>query len=231
MPAGRILVIEDERTIAANLVEYLESLGHAVDVAYDGPAAISRIGSETFDAILLDLGLPRADGLKVLQHLRHKLGIATPVLIITARDQLSSKVESFQTGADDYLVKPFALAEVALRIDALRRRSRGEMAGNILRAGSLTLDHRTREASVGGHPLRLMPRSLRILEILLHDPGRVVPRTELEAALWPHDPPEGDALRSQIHLLRRALLQAGFDGLETVHGIGYRIRCVASGCG
>src|SRR5512134_3843633 len=124
-PACRVLVVEDERTIAANLVEYLEAQGHPVDVAYDGPAAIARLSSETFDVIVLDLGLPRTDGLRVLQHLRNTLGVATPVLVLTARDQLANKLESFAAGADDYVTKPFALAEVQTRILALHRRATG----------------------------------------------------------------------------------------------------------
>jgi len=221
----RVLVVEDDRTIAANLVEYLEAHGQAADVAYDGPAAIARASSETFDVIVLDLGLPRIDGLGVLEHLRIKLAVTTPVLVLTARDQLSSKLAVFHAGADDYLTKPFALAEVQVRVEALHRRSAGDMASHVLRAGKLRLDRRTRQLLVGDVPVRLMPRGLQLLDLLMRDPGRVVTRAELEAALWPDDPPESDALRSQIHLLRRSLSQAGYDDLETVHGIGYRLRC------
>jgi DNA-binding response OmpR family regulator len=230
-PACRVLVVEDERTIAANLVEYLEVHGHPVDTAYDGPAAIARLSSETYDVIVLDLGLPRAGGLQVLQHLRNILGVPTPVLVLTARDQLSSKLECFKAGADDYLTKPFVLAEAQTRIAALHRRASGATVADVLRAGELQLDRRTRKVQVGAIPVRLMPRSMRILELLLRDPGRVVTRAELEAALWPDDAPETDALRSQIHLLRRALVQAGFNGLETVHGVGYRLRCESPAAG
>jgi DNA-binding response OmpR family regulator len=221
----RVLVVEDERIIANNLVEYLEGRGHPVDIAYDGAAAIARVSRDTFDVIVLDLGLPRIDGLHVLQHVRTKLGIATPVIVLTARDQLFSKLESFQSGADDYLVKPFALAEVESRIVALHRRATGAVVADVLRTGMLSLDRRAHEVRVGETLVHLMPRSMRILELLMRDPGRVVSRSELECALWADDVPESDALRSQIHLLRRALTQAGFDGLETVHGVGYRLRC------
>ena len=223
--ACRVLVVEDERTIAANLVEYLEGHGHPVDIAYDGPAAIARLSSETYDVIVLDLGLPRADGLHVLNHLRAVLGVATPVLVLTARDLLENKLESFAAGADDYLTKPFALAEVQTRIVALHRRASGAIVASVVRAGALEFDRRTRTVRVAGVDVRLMPRSMRILELLMRDPGRVVKRDELEAVLWPDDVPESDALRSQIHLLRRALVQAGYDGLETVHGVGFRLRC------
>jgi DNA-binding response OmpR family regulator len=107
---------------------------------------------------------------------------------------------------------------------ALHRRASGTVVTDVLRAGELTLDRRTRDVRVGGRNVKLMPRSMQILELLMRDPGRVVTRAELEAALWPDDPPDNDTLRSQIHLLRRALSQAGYDGLETVHGVGYRLR-------
>lgn len=220
-----ILVIEDDATIVANLVEYLEMQKHNVDIAYDGKAAMTRLAAQTYDVIILDLGLPRADGQAVLQYLRHDLGVATPVLVLTARDALSSKLESFAAGADDYLTKPFSLAEVAMRVGALHRRASGSVVADVLRAGSLRMDRRTRAVSVGETRVHLMPRSMQILEALLRDPGRVVPRQELEALLWPDDEPGPDALRSQIHLLRRALAQAGYDGLETVHGVGYRLIC------
>jgi len=224
----RVLVVEDDAVIVANLVEYLEQRGHRVDSAHDGAAAKTRLASDTYDVIVLDIGLPRADGLAVLDHLRRTLGLATPVLMLTARDALSSKIESLGRGADDYLTKPFALAEVEARLVALHRRARGAVVDDVRRIGALVLDRRTREVHVGAAPLRLMPRSMQILELLLRDPGRVVPRAELQAALWPDEEPGGDALRSQIHLLRQALMRAGFDGLETVHGVGYRLRAPAA---
>ena len=220
----RVLVVEDDHTIATNLVEFLEAHGHALDAAYDGSAAIGRLERETFDVVVLDLGLPRAGGLQVLDHLRRMLCRPTPVLVLTARDDLATKLDSFRAGADDYLAKPFALAEVEARIVALHRRAQGATVVEARRAGSLRLDVRRHEASVAGVAVRLMPRSMQLLELLMREPGSVVPRAEIEARLWPHDPPEGDALRSQIHLLRRALAAAGYDGLETVHGVGWRLR-------
>jgi DNA-binding response OmpR family regulator len=226
--ACRVLVVEDDRTILANLVEYLEAHGRSVDVAHDGQAAITRVTSDAYDVIVLDLGLPRADGHKVLTHLRRTLGIATPVLVLTARDALSSKLESFDAGADDYLTKPFALAEVERRIAALHRRATGALVLDVLRAGPLRMDRRTGAVFVGTVPVRLMPRSMQLLELLMRDPGRLVTRGEIETALWPDGAPGTELLRSQIHLLRRALSQAGYDGLETVHGVGYRLRDAAA---
>lgn len=219
-----VLVIEDEQTIARNVVEYLEGAGHRVDIAYDGQAALAQLASQTFDVVVLDLGLPRLDGQQVLQQLRHRLGAVTPVLVLTARDTLASKQASFEAGADDYLVKPFSLAELLMRVQALHRRATGAISQDALRMGPLRLDRRTREVFVGEQAVHLAPRGLQILEKLMRDPGRVVPRAELEAALWPDAPPDSDALRSQIHLLRRALAQAGFDGVETRHGVGWRLQ-------
>jgi DNA-binding response OmpR family regulator len=219
----RVLVVEDERTIAANLHEYLDAQGFDVDLAYDGAAALERVAAHPFDVVVLDLGLPRASGTEVLGRMRRALGVAAPVLVLTARTGLGDKLDALSIGADDYLVKPFALAEVAARIAALDRRARGDVVDRTLVAGPLSLDLRTREARVGDSPLRLTPMSTRLLEALLRDPGRLVPRAELEAALWPDDPPDGDVLRGQVHLLRRALSAAGFEGLETIHGVGWRI--------
>ena len=219
----RVLVVEDEPTLAANLHDYLSARDFEVDLAGDGAAALDRLESHRFDAVVLDLGLPRLPGSEVLERLRRRLGLALPVLVLTARDALGDKLDAFAIGADDYLVKPVALAEVAARLAAMHRRGRGEVVADTLVAGALALDRAHREVRVGGRPLRLMPMSMRLLERLMRDAGRVVPRAELEAALWPDDPPDGDALRGQVHLLRRALSAAGFDGLETVHGIGWRI--------
>jgi DNA-binding response OmpR family regulator len=222
-PPCRVLLVEDDRTIATNLHDYLSARGFEVDLAYDGTAAIARIGAETYDTLVLDLGLPRIDGAGVLDHLRRTLGSSTPVLVLTARDALASKLDAFALGADDYLVKPFALAEVAARLTAMHRRARVAVVDAVMRAGPLRLDRRVHEAWVGEQPLRLMPMSMRLLERLMRDPGRVVSRAELEAALWPDDPPDGDALRGQVHLLRRALATAGYTGLETLHGVGWRL--------
>lgn len=220
----RVLIVEDEATIALNCVTFLELRGHSVDVAYDGSAAIARLSSATFDVVVLDLGLPRLDGTQVLDYLRRHLGIATPVLVLTARDELGAKLNCFDLGADDYLAKPFALAELEARVAALHRRASGAVVTDVATAGSLRLDRRTRAVSVGDVPVHLAPRPMRMLEYLLRDPGRVVTRAELESVLWPDGERDSDVLRSQVHLLRRALSEAGYAGLETVHGVGYRLR-------
>lgn len=219
----RVLVIEDEPTLAANLHDYLSSRGFEVDLARDGEAALALAGTGTVDAIVLDLGLPKLSGTEVLARLRRRLGVAVPVLVLTARDALGDKLDAFALGADDYVVKPAPLAEIAARLAAMHRRTRGAVVEGTLVAGPIELDRSRWTVRVAGRPLRLMPMSMRLLERLMRDAGRVVPRAELEAALWPDDLPDGDALRGQVHLLRRALAVAGFDGLETVHGVGWRI--------
>ncbi|NYE25864.1 response regulator transcription factor [Pigmentiphaga litoralis] len=219
----RVLIIEDDLTISANLCAFMEAKGFSVDVAYDGASALYRLGADSFDAILLDIGLPGLDGITVLRRLRTELRLATPVLLVTARDELSDKLDAFSHGADDYVTKPYALAEVEARLRALLNRASGVVANPVREFGRLAFDARTRSVKVAGKPVKLTPKGSRIVEVLIRDPGRVVPRSELESALWGDDVPERDALRSQIHLLRKALADAGFDGLDTVHGVGYRL--------
>jgi DNA-binding response OmpR family regulator len=223
-PSLKILVVEDDLTIAANLLDYLSLRGHRPDVAYDGAAAIQRLGQETQDVIVLDLGLPRADGFAVIEVARRRLLLSTPILVLTARDALEARLDAFALGADDYVSKPFSLAEVEARIIAQYRRTTGTVVASVSHIGELRFDRRTREASVAGRPVRLMPRSLILLERLMRDPGELVDRRELERLLWPGEDGSPDALRSQLYLLRRSLVEAGYDGLETVHGVGVRLR-------
>jgi DNA-binding response OmpR family regulator len=219
----RVLIVEDDLTIAGNLYSYLEVRGFVPDVAYEGTAAVARLAGERFDAVILDLGLPGMDGYGILRHLRLVLLLAVPVLILTARDDLEDKLAGFSHGADDYLTKPFALPEVEARLRALIQRATGVVAPTTQLFSALSLDRRTRRVTVHGKPVHLTRKSAHILELLLRDPGRVLSRDELETALWGGDSPSSDALRSQMHLLRRALSEAGFDGIETVHGLGWRL--------
>jgi len=219
----RILIVEDDLTIAGNLFSYLEVRGFVCDAAYDGRAALAMLSRQTFHAMVLDVGLPGLDGHGVLHALRNELRSDLPVLTLTARDELDDKLAGFAHGTDDYLTKPFALAEVEARLLALIQRAHGSVVDAVHKFGSLQLDSRTRVVSVHGKPVHLARKSVTIVEILLRDPGRVVPRPELEDALWGDEPPSAYALGSQMHLLRRALAEAGFDGIETVHGTGWRL--------
>ena len=224
-PAGaRVLVAEDDFQIASNLFTFLEMKGFVVDAVYSGPAALHRCSVERFDLVVLDLGLPGLDGLSFLQRLRGELRSRVPVLVLSARSDLADKLAGFSSGADDYLTKPFALAEVEARIRALLNRASGSAGVDAIhRFGSLELDTRSGEARAAGTLLRLTPKSFQLLELLIRDPGQLVRRQRIEEALWPDAPPQPDALRSQVHGLRKALAEHGFEGLETVHGVGYRL--------
>jgi DNA-binding response OmpR family regulator len=221
--ATRILVVEDDLQIASNLHTFLDREGFAVDAVYNGQAALHRCSVERFDLIVLDLGLPGVDGLTFLRRLRGELHASTPVLIISARTELDDKLAGFEHGADDYLTKPFALAEVGARVRALLHRAKGGAAERVLRFGPIELDRGSGEVRVGGTLVHLTPKAAQLLELLLRKPGQLLRRQAIEAALWPDATPQADALRSQTHTLRKALAEHGFDGVETVHGVGLRL--------
>jgi DNA-binding response OmpR family regulator len=220
----RILIVEDDKTIAANLYDYLQSRGHVVDAAADGVTGLHLAVTQPFDAIVLDLNLPGMDGAALCRRLREDARRDTPVLMLTARDTLEDKLHGFAQGADDYLVKPFSLREVEARLTALHKRHAGRVTPRELRVGSLSFDPRTLAVRFGGVPVKLPPKGIRLLEVLMNEPGRVFSRAELETAVWGDQQPASDTLRSQMHILRRALAAAGgVDPIENVHGLGYRL--------
>jgi len=221
----RILVIEDDRSIATNLVDFLAGRGHVVDAAGDGITGLHLAVSLPFDAIVIDIGLPGMNGLQVCAKLRRDAHVDAPVLVLTARDTLQDKLAAFEQGADDYLVKPFALREVEARLNALHKRSSGRVTDKLLSAGELTLDPKMLAVRFGGKPVKLPPKCIKLLETLIAEPGRVFSRSELERSVWGDEQETSDTLRSHMHLLRRALVQAGrYDPIETVHGLGYRLQ-------
>ncbi len=221
---ARLLIAEDDYAIATNLHTYFERKGFAVDAVYNGQAALHRCSVERYDLVLLDIGLPGLDGLAFLQRLRAELRVGTPVIVISARSELSDKLAGFEHGADDYVTKPFALAELEARVRALLKRAAGAaVVDPVLRFGSLEFDTRNRDARIAGVLVRLTPKASQLLELLLRDAGQLVLRQTVEGALWPGGTPQADALRSHIHGLRKALAEAGFDGVETVHGVGWRL--------
>jgi DNA-binding response OmpR family regulator len=220
----RILIIEDDRTIATNLYDFLAARGHSVDAAADGVAGWRLAVTPDFDAIVLDIALPGIDGMKLCRKLRDEAQVDTPVLMLTARDTLQDKLQGFEHGADDYLVKPFALKEVEARLVALHKRYSGRITSRTLVAGPLTLEPRTLTIRFAGRDVRLPPKCIKLLEIFMREPGRVFGRAELESAVWGEPQETSDTLRSHMYLLRRALVDAGgHDMLETVHGLGYRL--------
>lgn len=218
----KILVVEDNPDLAANLIDYLAARGHQVDTASDGLTGLHLASTQAFDVILLDLILPGMDGITLCRRLREEVGRATPILMLTARDTLDDKVAGLEAGADDYLVKPFALREVAARIQALARRAQANVAQGRLRVADLSLDTATLRASRGGQAIDLPPIPLRMLEVLMRASPRVVSREEMARAVWGNAPPDSDALRSHLHLLRSAIDKPfALPLLQTRRGLGW----------
>ncbi|MEJ1095365.1 MULTISPECIES: response regulator transcription factor [unclassified Pseudoxanthomonas] len=219
----RALIVEDNRDICGNIAMYLEKLGYVLDFAHDGVTAMNLALTNPFDVIVLDLMIPRMDGLTFCQKLRADAEIETPVLMLTARDTLDDRLKGFDAGADDYLVKPFALQELHARIRALYKRSHRN-ADNLLTVGDLTLNRSTLQVHRAGRRVEINPAGMKLLRRLIEKSPSVVDRDELETLLWADERPDGDALRSHMYKLRQAI-DRPFDRplIHTVHRIGYRI--------
>ena len=218
-----ILLVEDNRDLAANVGEFLESRGHAVDYAADGLTGLHLAATHRYDALVLDLGLPGIDGLALCKRLREDARSNVPVLMLTAKDTERDKLAGFEVGTDDYLVKPFSLAELHARLKALARRAGSSV--EVLQVADLSFDVRTLIVRRGGQRVDLTPAGLKLLEKLMRASPGVLSRQDAERAIWGEDPPDSDAaLRGHIHALRQALDQ-GFEPrlLHTVHGVGYRL--------
>jgi DNA-binding response OmpR family regulator len=223
LPALRILIVEDNIDIAENIADYFELQGHVTDYAMDGIGGLHLALTQEYDAIILDIMLPGMDGLTFCRKLRKEGEKVTPVLMLTARDTLDDKLEGFDAGADDYLVKPFELEELSARIQALVRRS-DHARKKLLRIGDLEMDLGKMQVHRAGRPLELNRAGIKILTMLMQASPNVVSRKEIEHALWSDMPPVSDALRSHIYSLRRAIDKPfKYSLLETVHGVGYRL--------
>lgn len=215
----RLLIVEDETVLAEQLRRALVAEGHAVDTVHDGEEAAYLGETEPYDLIVLDIGLPRRDGLSVLRDWR-KAGIDTPVLILTARDGWADRVDGLDAGADDYLPKPFHMAELSARVRALLRRRVG-MASPILRAANVELDTRSGRVLRDGVRVDLTPQELAVLSYLLHNMGRLVSRTELAEHIYQYD---GDRDSNTIAVfVTRLRKKLGSDLITTVRGRGYMI--------
>lgn len=214
----RILLVEDDRMLGDGVQAGLGAAGFTVDWVRDGEAALAALAGEGFAAVLLDLGLPRRDGLSVLASLR-SAGNVVPVMILTARDQISDKVRGLDLGADDYMVKPFELAELEARVRALCRRSGGGAPS--IRCGRLVYDQVSRSAQIDGQTLDLSARETGLLEILLSRPGRLVSKDHLVDHLcgWGEEVSH-NAIEVYVHRLRKKL-EAGGVRIATVRGLGY----------
>ncbi len=220
----RILLVEDDRMLGDGLQAGLTQAGNAVDWVRDGEAAVAALSTESFTAVVLDLGLPKRDGLSVLQWLRGRHD-ATPVLILTARDQPGDKVRGLDLGADDYVLKPFDLDEIAARLRALVRRAHGHTEP-VLALGEVELNPATRTVTRAGHAVELTPREFDLLHLLLQNSDRVLTRRSLEEQLYTwNEAVDSNALEVHIHHLRRKL---GNELIRTVRGVGYVASAAAS---
>lgn len=215
----RVLIVEDTPDIAANIGDYLTIKGFQTDFAYRGEAALQRIHEARFDVIILDVMMPGMDGLSVCEAMRNEHLLDTPILFLTARDTLDDKLAGFAAGGDDYLVKPFAMAELEARLNALILRHQGQRQ-KTLAAGPLTLNLSTQEAFYQQKSLQLDQVQFRLLQHLIRQYPGVAHKKDLEYALWQDEDIEGSALRTHIYRLRKAL-PGGV--LETVRGAGYRL--------
>ena len=215
----RVLVVEDDPDLGRQLSEALTQAGYAVDLAPDGEEGHFLGETEPYDAAVLDLGLPKMDGVRVLEKWR-AAGKDMPVLILTARDRWSEKVAGFDAGADDYLTKPFVTEELLARLRALMRRAAGH-ASAALECGDLRVDTRAARASVNGEPIKLTAHEYRVLSYMMHHQGRVVPRTELVEHIYDQDfDRDSNTIEVFVGRLRRKI---GSNRILTERGLGYRL--------
>ena len=215
----RVLVVEDEARLARQLTKAIGDAGYAVDCAGDGERADFLTHTERYDAVVLDLGLPKVDGLTLLRRWRDS-GLGMPVLVLTARGSWHEKVQGIDGGADDYVAKPFRMEEVLARLRGLLRRAKGQLKPE-LRCGRVTLDPRTSKVTLDGAPVRLTSHEYRVLSYLMHHRGRVVPQSELSEHIYAENlDRDSNTVEVFIARLRRKL---GADSIETLRGLGYRM--------
>ena len=215
----RVLVVEDERALRRQIEVALIEAGYAVDTAADGERADFLAHTEEYDAVLLDLGLPRVDGLTLLRRWRDQ-GVAVPVIVLTARGSWNEKVQGIDSGADDYVSKPFRMEEVLARLRGLIRRASGQLTP-VLRCGSVLLDPKSARVTLDGVPIKLTSHEFRVLSYLMHHRGRVVSQVELSEHIYAQDlDRDSNTVEVFIARLRRKL---GPSLIETVRGLGYRI--------
>ena len=215
----RLLVVEDDKDLNRQLCSALEDAGYVVDRAFDGEEGHFLGETEPYDAVILDMGLPQRDGASVLNAWR-EAGRAMPVLILTARDRWSDKVNAFDSGADDYVTKPFHMEEVLARVRALLRRATGHSRSDLV-CGPLVLDTRNGRVTMNGNPVRLTSHEYRLIAYLMHHQGRIISRSEIIEHLYDQDfDRDSNTIEVFVGRLRKKL---GMDLIETVRGLGYRL--------
>ncbi|GAL04828.1 putative two-component response regulator [Photobacterium aphoticum] len=220
----KVLIVDDNHSVVETIADYLELEGISIDCAYHGEAALALVAEQHFDVIIMDIMMPKMDGITAVTKMREELFCQTPVLFLTAKDALDDKVAAFKAGGDDYLLKPFALQELLLRLYALNNRGPRQDIGE-LKFADICLNIRSDEVTRDNQPIKLSRIQCKILKVLLRKAPGIVSRQEVIDAVWGEDSPSSDALRSHIYGLRNAI-DKGFDHsrLETIHGQGYRIK-------
>jgi len=219
----RILLVEDDKGIVENISDYFEARGHVLDFALNGIAGLHLALTESYDVMILDIMLPGMDGLTLCRELRRSATNAIPILMLTARDTLPDKIQGFESGTDDYLVKPFALVELELRCYALVRRN-ANAKKTVFKVADLEIDTATRKVQRSGKQIELNRACFSILEMLIKACPNVVLRNDMEYALWKDMPPGSDALRSHMYMLRKKIDKPfSFALIHTVHGVGYKL--------
>lgn len=220
----KILLIEDDPDIASNVGQFFEAKGHSIDFAYDGNTGLELALKHHFDIIILDLMLPNKDGIEVATEFRTHSSLYTPILMLTARDSIEDKLTGFNSGADDYLVKPFSLRELEARCLILNKRETKTAKVSKIIIADLELDPQTLVVTRARDQIILKPMAFNILKFLMTHSDRVIKRQELIDAIWQDDLPEGDPLRVHIHNLRQKIDSPYEQALiHTIHGVGYRL--------
>ncbi|WP_350560777.1 response regulator transcription factor [Psychrobacter sp. CAL346-MNA-CIBAN-0220] len=220
----KVLIIEDNPDIVANIYAFFEPKGFELDNAHNGLSGLALAASNRYDVILLDVMLPGMDGTKLCKKLREELHDKTPVLMLTARDTILDKVAGFDSGADDYLVKPFSLVELEARIKALIRRHQDEHFQHSIEVGALSINVAEHSIKREGKLLKLTPTGFKILHTLMSASPRVISKTELEEKVWGEDVPSSDALRTHLHSVRMQIDKPfATPMIMTVPGVGYQV--------
>lgn len=220
----KVLIVDDNHNIAETIADYLELEGMTIDCAYHGEAALNLVKENHYDVIIMDIMMPKLDGISAVKKLREEQFCNTPILFLTAKDQLEDKIAAFKAGGDDYLLKPFAMEELCLRLYALSNRGPRQDIGE-LKFADITINTRTDEVKRAETEIKLSRIQLKILKLLMRQAPSIVSRQEVIESIWGDETPSSDALRSHIYGLRNAL-DKGFETsrLETIHGQGYRIK-------
>ncbi|HIF9458191.1 TPA: response regulator transcription factor [Photobacterium damselae] len=220
----KVLIVDDNHNIAETIADYLELEGMTIDCAYHGEAALNLVKENHYDVIIMDIMMPKLDGINAVKKLREEQFCNTPILFLTAKDQLEDKIAAFKAGGDDYLLKPFAMEELCLRLYALSNRGPRQDIGE-LKFADITINTRTDEVKRAETEIKLSRIQLKILKLLMRQAPSIVSRQEVIESIWGDETPSSDALRSHIYGLRNTL-DKGFETsrLETIHGQGYRIK-------